>query len=415
MMINKHNLVKGLEYVSMQQEITKSAFSKFLIISGYCLSTIMLTSCSTSQLLNMAASKDPRSYLSNYAENRVKSYKHNPIALANDITRIRREYHNLLALLQGEVVKEWGQSDALTASNKRYVKYTQNYKSRAIINFESGEIRVETLSNKDVQSNLKNAIITTLLTPDDPRSVDLYTDKQIKLTGRPYLYGLVKDHNNRTVQSPKQAEYYATYLVQQRMKTSPATQNKTKYFVSFNMVSNFSNIQAQRIKPLVEKYARQYNVSRSLVYAVIKTESAFNPYAVSSSPAYGLMQIVPTTAGRDTFQKIKGYDHIPSKEYLFIPENNIELGTAYLNIIERHYLGKIQHPVAREYCTISAYNGGAGNVLRIFSKNKTQAVNIINSLPPSSIYHKLRNDHPRDETRRYLYKVLNARKEFISI
>jgi membrane-bound lytic murein transglycosylase C len=377
--------------------------------------SVTLSACSTSQLINIATSNDPKSYLSNYAENRVKSYKHNPIALANDIKRIRKQYKALLSLLIGEVEKEWGKGDALTPSNKRYVKYTQNYKSRAIINFETGLVQVETLSEKAAKENLKNAIVTTLLTPDDPRSVDLYTDKQIRLSGKPYLYGLVKDHKGNLIQSSRQAEIYSSYLVEKTLKVSQNRQNKTKHSVSFRLVPNFSNIQAKRIKPLVDKYAKQYNVSQSLVYAVIKTESAFNPYAVSSSPAYGLMQIVPTTAGRDTFQKVKGYDHIPSKEYLFIPENNIELGTAYLSILERQYLGKIQHPVTREYCTISAYNGGAGNVLRIFSQNRSQAVAIINSQSPSLVYKKLRFEHPRDETRRYLPKVLQARKEFISI
>ena len=382
---------------------------------GICLAATTLLSCSTSQIINIATSKDPKHYLSNYAENRVKSYKYNPVALANDITRIRQQYNKLLSFLRGEVEQQWGAADTLVPSNKRYVKYTQNYKSRAIINFETGLIQVETLSDLDIQINLKNAIVTTLLTPDDPRSVDLYSDRQITLTGQPYLYGLVKDNNGRMIQSPRQAEAYAGYLVEQHMKVSQTRQGKTKYYVNLNMVSNFSNIQAKRIKPLVDKYSQRYDVSPSLVYAVIKTESAFNPYAVSSSPAYGLMQIVPTSAGRDTFRKIKGYDHIPSKEYLFIPENNIELGIAYLNIIENQYLGKIQHPVTREYCTISAYNGGAGNVLKTFAQNRTRAVDIINSLPPAHIYEKLRNNHPRDETRRYLYKVLHARKEFISI
>lgn len=382
---------------------------------GTCLIAGLLTSCSTSQVINIATSKDPKQYLSNYAENRVKSYKYNPVALANDIKRIRKQYLELIKLLRGEVEQQWGASDTVIPSNKRYVKYTQNYKSRAIINFETGGIQVETLTDKEVNKNLRNAVVTTLLTPEDPRSVDLYTDKQVRLSGKPYLYGLVKDHQNRTIQSPEQAERYASYLVDKHLQRAQTRQNKTKHYVSFNMVSDFSNIQARRIKPLVDKYSRQYYVSQSLIYAVIKTESAFNPYAVSSSPAYGLMQIVPTTAGRDTFRKVKGYDHIPSKEYLFNPENNIELGTAYLNILEHQYLGAIQHPVTREYCTISAYNGGAGNVLRIFSQNRTKAVNIINSLSPSRIYQKLRNEHPRDETRRYLHKVLNARKEFVSI
>ena len=176
---------------------SRQCFLKYIPkISVICLLTILLGACSTSQIINIATSKDPKRYLSNYAENRVKSYKHNPIALSNDIKRIRKQYKNLLALLRGEVEQQWGSSDTLVPSNKQYVKYTHNYKSRAIINFETGHIQVETLSDGDINKNIKNAIVTTLLTPDDPRSVDLYTDKQIKLTGKPYLYGLVKDHKN---------------------------------------------------------------------------------------------------------------------------------------------------------------------------------------------------------------------------
>ncbi|MGD8526202.1 MAG: murein transglycosylase domain-containing protein [Thioalkalispiraceae bacterium] len=374
-----------------------------------------LVACSTSQWINIATSKDPRGYLENYAENRVKSYQYNPLAIAQDIKRIRKQYKALLAILRGEAEKQWGKADTLTPSNKRYVKYTDNYKSRAIINFETGLIQVETLSEKTPRKNLVNAVVTTLLTPRDPRAVDLYSARQIKLSGEPYLYGLVNNQHGQAISSPRLAEDFAAYLVKHQLQTGKTRQQKNKYFVRFHMVGNRNHIQAQRIKPLVEKYARQFKVSKSLVYAVIKTESAFNPYAVSSSPAYGLMQIVPTTAGRDTFRKLKGYDHIPSKEYLFNSANNIELGTAYLNILERDYLGAIQHPITREYCTISAYNGGAGNVLRMFSQNRNQALNIINSLAPSQVYQKLRHEHPRNETRRYLRKVLDARKEFVSI
>lgn len=374
----------------------------------------LLIACSTTDILNIATSKDPRSYVKNYAENRVKSYKHNPIAIANDIKRIRRNYTLLLKTLRGEAEKEWGRADTVVPNHKRYVKYTNNYKSRAIINFETGLIQVETLDVQNPKENLKNAIVTTLLTPRDPRSVDLYSAKEVKLSGEPYLYGIVKNQHGKLITTTRHAEQFAEHLVQNQLHTANTQQQKTKYFVKFYMVKNHSHIQAQRIKPLVDKYAQQFNVSKSLIYAVIKTESAFNPYAVSSSPAYGLMQIVPTTAGRDTFRKIKGYDHIPTKEYLFNSANNIELGTAYLNILAYQYLGAIQHPVSREYCTISAYNGGAGNVLRLFSQNRNKAVNIINSLSPEKVYQKLRHEHPRDETRRYLRKVLDARKEFVS-
>lgn len=401
--------------MTLVKQADENIMHKSLRIIALGLALAILAACSTSEIINIAISKNPKSYVSNYAENRVKSYKYNPMAMASDIKRIRRQYSTLLKVLRGEVEKEWGKGDTLTPTNKRYVKYTQNYKSRAIINFETGLIRVETLAEQSPKVNLQNAIITTLLTPNDPRSVDLYSAKQVKLTGEPYLYGLVRDEQNRLITSPQQAEHYATYLVQNKLLSGKTKQQKTKHFVKFTMVKNHSHIQAQRIKPLVDKYAQQFNVSKSLVYAVIKTESAFNPYAVSSSPAYGLMQIVPTTAGRDTFRKVKGYDHIPSKEYLFNSANNIELGTAYLNILDRQYLGAIQHPLTREYCTISAYNGGAGNVFRMFSQNRDKAVNIINSLSPANVYQKLRHEHPRNETRRYLRKVLDARKEFVSI
>ncbi len=45
------------------------------------------------------------------------------------------------------------------------VKYTQNYMSRTIVDFDSGSIMVETLDDKAPKESLKNAIVTTLLTP----------------------------------------------------------------------------------------------------------------------------------------------------------------------------------------------------------------------------------------------------------
>jgi membrane-bound lytic murein transglycosylase C len=185
--------------------------------------------------------------------------------------------------------------------------------------------------------------------------------------------------------------------------------------VQITMVSDYENKQAQRYAASVDRHAKQYGVSKSLIFAVMKTESGFNPFAVSSAPAYGLMQLVPETGGRDAYQRVKGYAHTPSKEYLFDADHNIELGSAYLNIIEQRYLGRIEHPLTREYCTIAAYNGGAGNVLNMFSRDRARAPEVINSLPPAEVYRRLRDEHPRDETRRYLVKVLEARREFVNI
>nr|MDC2856044.1 transglycosylase SLT domain-containing protein [Ningiella sp. W23] len=50
----------------------------------------------------------------------------------------------------------------------------------------------------------------------------------------------------------------------------------------------------------------------------METESSFNPHAVSSSNAYGLMQVIPATAGRDVYQKIKKYPGNQPKQYCLI-------------------------------------------------------------------------------------------------
>jgi len=141
-------------------------------------------------------------------------------------------------------------------------------------------------------------------------------------------------------------------------------------------------------------------------------ESDFNPYAVSWVPAYGLMQIVPTTAGRDAFEKIHGRKGTPSRDYLFNVENNIRMGTAYLNILQTRYLVGVKNRTSREYCVIAAYNGGAGNVLRSFSNERTQALAMINRSSPQAVYQRLRTKMPK-ESQHYLQKVTRAKSNYV--
>lgn len=54
-----------------------------------------------------------------------------------------------MAALSGEVGKKWGQKEVKLPEQKKYVKYTQNYRSRAIVDFDAGTIVIETLDDKD--------------------------------------------------------------------------------------------------------------------------------------------------------------------------------------------------------------------------------------------------------------------------
>jgi membrane-bound lytic murein transglycosylase C len=370
----------------------------------------------TAQSIGKIATADDRTAAARaIASQRGDAYERDPQQLINDIRQVERDYQRLVGVLTGNVNKTWGKKETKIPTRSTYVKYTQNYQSRAVVDFDAGRITVETLDAKDPKASLKNAIVTTLLTPNDPRSVDLYSDNAVKLSSDrpPYLKGLVVDHRGREIDSPAEAEAFADTLKAQSRSVATDSGAKQALFVEIAMVANFSNKQAEKYRPQVAKAASQYKVSQSLVFAIIRTESNFNPFAVSSAPAYGLMQLVPTSGGREAHRRARGSDGIPTKEELFDANNNIEFGTAYLSVLLFKQLEMVGNPVSREYCVISAYNTGPGNVLRTFNRNQTDAVNEINRLEPAAVYERLRAGLPYAETRDYLQKVVGFRRQFV--
>jgi len=120
---------------------------------------------------------------------------------------------------------------------------------------------------------------------------------------------------------------------------------------------------------LIHKAAIKHNVDPSLVKAVMKAESNFNPYDRSSKGACGLMQLMPGTA------KLLGVKRIYS------PEENILAGTKYLRDMLYRYNGNVENALA-------AYNAGPG------------AVEKYKSIPPYR------------ETKNYIKKVTKYYKSY---
>ena len=101
-------------------------------------------------------------------------------------------------------------------------------------------------------------------------------------------------------------------------------------------------------------YAEKYNVEENLIYAVIKAESNFEKDAVSHRNALGLMQIMEDTA-IDVAKKYNiDINQENAIEEIVNVENNINIGTKYLNVLMEKYKNK--------ELAVAAYNAGIGTV-----------------------------------------------------
>ncbi|GAB1234645.1 murein transglycosylase domain-containing protein [Ferrigenium sp. UT5] len=387
--------------------------------------TLSLPACSTRQLIDVATAKDPKQVLRSMAEHRVESYKYNPRRALSDLKKAKADFNRLMGNVQKESGAQWGKKEARTLpSRTRYVKYTERYKNRVVVDYDAGTILIEHLEEEKVADKLRNAAVVALLTPDDPGAVDLFSDKEIALTGKPYLQELVVDENGAVLKRREDVERYADYLVANRLQHRSIDVDgisKNVQYIQMRMVNAHLDKRAVQYAATVRTHSEKTQVSRSLIYAVIKTESSFNPYAVSGAPAYGMMQLVPASGGREAYRKAKGKDVMPSKEYLFDANNNIELGATYLGVLLNDSpLREIRNPVSREYCAIAAYNTGPSNVFRAFSKlsgraRQDDALDKINALRPDEVFDALRSGLPYKETRGYVVKVVEAKKRYATM
>jgi membrane-bound lytic murein transglycosylase C len=360
--------------------------------------------------LNQAVAQDQKVIMRKMAENEK--------LIEAELRVLHQKFEKVLAKLKTNVQKRWGRKETKVATRTVYVKYSHGYTSRVMTDFDHGVLTVETLDEKDPQGSLKTAIVSALLTSSDPASVDLFTDKDVKLdrSSKPYLYGLVLDNAGKPIANREQAEKYAEFLVPKKVQTHTVQGEeggKTARFVKLSMVRNFEAKGAERYRASVSKYSSQYQVSPSLVYAIIRTESNFNPFAVSGAPAYGLMQLVPSSGGRAAFRRVKGVDQAPTTEYLFDPDHNIELGTAYLSVLSKDEFPVVSNQNSRDYCVIAAYNTGPGNVTKVFAKVRKEALRLIDELQPAVLFERLRTSLPWEETRQYVVKVTKCRKQFV--
>jgi membrane-bound lytic murein transglycosylase E len=155
---------------------------------------------------------------------------------------------------------------------------------------------------------------------------------------------------------------------------------------------------------LIKKASNKYNVEEKLIKSIIYAESSGNPYAKSESNAIGLMQIKPSAAGLEIY-RLNGKKGQPSVKELYNPKININIGTSYINLLQKKNLFGIKNKEIMRYATIVAYVNGTSALLKIFSKNRNKAIKIINSMTVKTFFKYVKK-HPSVQASQYLEKVI---------
>ncbi|MBT4289126.1 MAG: lytic transglycosylase domain-containing protein [Deltaproteobacteria bacterium] len=169
----------------------------------------------------------------------------------------------------------------------------------------------------------------------------------------------------------------------------------------------------QRFFPYVIVKSKENQVSLPFVLAVMKSESNFNPKAISRAGALGLMQLMPTTAKAE-YQKIISGVKVASlnKRLIMHPEVNIILGIKYLQYLEET-VQEITDPIKRRKIVLAGYNAGLRRVKASFNcKTNASLIWRINNYSDRYFNRKLKA--LPGETRQYLINVNQTFHEYSS-
>lgn len=422
--------------------------------------------------------------------------------------QMRNEYFSYI----NSIKEIWGNDSIIDNTKTEWIEYSEDKKSRSIVDFDKGDIFVQIAiedihkyDSTEIERRLADAIEKMLDSRGSTCPYKSTVDISEKLTVRPILEGLVdfskyeidyadvattveeekprnarptppsptvkgkelslaeqnivdsetvKENNGETMASrilreqreKKKAEKIAAQKEDARRqaearakekyskaqtvaiakaiarqsvkesKTVTGTDNKKRTVVQVQMSLVTDNISknAALYKDFVSQYSQTFQIEQPLIFAVMEQESRFNPEATSHIPAYGLMQLVPKSGGYDAYLYVYKREWAPTKSYLFVPHQNIELGTAYLRVLMNQF-AKVTDPDCRRLCVIASYNTGAGNVSRSFTGNTNIkiAIPIINRYSYQQLYNHLISNLSTSEARNYVKGVSSRREKYL--
>ncbi len=298
------------------------------------------------------------------------------------------------------IEQKWDQ--ALRSTKKEWVEYSPGNDSRSIVNFEDGTVEIATLvpmkksgrlpkeQESAAQDEIARQLEQILSEPAD--------------AARSVLAGQIVTGRGKPVE-PKSAKAFVkeevapNLAVDNRVTQSRDGIPRVKVSATISLTPDHLKKRARQYLDAVLAESKRRQLDPRLVFAVIQTESYFNPKAQSPIPAYGLMQLVPRSGARDAYNFVYNDDKVLDDDYLFQPTQNVELGAAYLYLLMRKIFADLPEGEKKNYVVICAYNWGPGNV-----RNKILKRNRIFDMSDAQAFATLSQSTP-EETKNYLKRV----------
>ena len=252
-----------------------------------------------------------------------------------------------------------------------WVDYSGEGSTRSSVDFDKGKVVIETLvpvDNKEGRKKAEEAL--------EGRFMELLEEEDS--TGK-VLSGQIQG-KKEAVSKKNAGGFFKEEVKGSIRKGDPVVGEdrvkRQRYRVEISMVPDHLDRRARKYLPIVRECAKATGLPVSLIVAVMHVESSFNPRARSNirrkgkavRHAYGLMQVVPQTAGADVYRWLNKKKGKPSAQELYDPEVNIIYGTYYLAYLKEDRFERFKSEQKRTDCAIVSYNAGAGTMSKVLGR-----------------------------------------------
>jgi membrane-bound lytic murein transglycosylase C len=317
----------------------------------------------------------------------------------------------------GSIRNHW--DEPVMSSRYRWAVYSPDYKTRALTDFSEGYMLIETAGDDPLRAKLQLQRfferITVMTTLDVIKKNPVYSSVQQLNASRQFANAPIPP--DPVVQhiffDPGTSETKRKQMIAERFKSIDVMHQPDKGHSRFSVIISFPKDAVWRMAKQYEhsvlNLAKRYKLPTQLLFAIIHTESNYNPLAVDGFNRFGLMQLVPYESGFSAYTELTNKRRFPSVHYLFNTTKNMELGVKYFHTLFYERFGAVTDETARLFCTIVAYRGGEKSVWSAFdtSFDKEKALARINALPSTQVYHHLLGSLRFDDAKTYLKYVVS--------